>query len=784
MKKAMTLVCRALLCALLLCALPTAVSAATVTGECGAEGNNVTYVYDTDTKVLTLSGSGAVKDYVQSYPAANKSPFITNSTIKNNCTSIVIGDGITRIGNYTFNTLMKVTSITFPSTLESVGDYAFGSMNQMAAFPTGSSLVTIGTRAFASWTAATELTLPDTLETIGTGAFSSWKAASALTIPAGVRTIEDSAFSTWNKLETLVFEEGVQTIKANAFSNTKLTEANLPASLVSIDPTAFYSNSSLAAYKVAEGSASYCSVYGLLYSKDKTVLVRCPDAYQGEVTLDPACAAISDRAFFNCSGVTSVVLSDALASIGGDCFTGSGITSIVIPEGVTSIADGAFGGASYLTDVTVYSNTIVRNMFQNCSSLVNVTFGENVREIGESAFSGCSALTEITVPASVTSIGNQAFEYCSGLVRAEIEGASVELGQNIFMGCSLLKTVVLSEDLPGYGYGMFNACSSLTSVTIPNGLTEIPTYCFYKCSSLTSFDFPETVTSIGSNAFEECTGFTRFELPAGLLEINSGAFKSCSNLSEIELPEGLEVLGGSAFQVCTALTDIVIPENIVTIQGMLFAGCSSLKTVTVLGDLTQSPDQYCIWSAAFSNCYALEKVTFRCGAPSPNAVNSSAFNATPKNVEIHYPNLYPEWEERPFDVCTNGKGFVYVKDLVVPEVELIGAELRDRPANDGKKDLRFIGRMTPAVTDTAVIHRYADVTNTEIGRTVTMECPRDYAHNEDGTVLFTIVIAGIPQSKSNVEFEVKLRIEYEGEYEGEWASETLTESVNSVLQTD
>ncbi len=136
MKRLLNLFCIAALAALLLCLLPTAAFAAEITGECGDQGANITYSYDPDTYVLTLTGSGATKNF-SSY-GSGRSPFVTNTTIKNNCKTIVIGEGITRIGDYTFNTLTKVESITWPSALESVGTLSFASMPIMSAFTQGS----------------------------------------------------------------------------------------------------------------------------------------------------------------------------------------------------------------------------------------------------------------------------------------------------------------------------------------------------------------------------------------------------------------------------------------------------------------------------------------------------------------------------------------------------------------------------------------------------------------------------------------------------------------------
>ena len=49
------------------------------------------------------------------------------------------------------------------------------------------------------------------------------------------------------------------------------------------------------------------------------------------------------------------------------------------------------------------------------SPLTTVTFGTNVKTIGEKAFSICTSLTSVTIPASVTNIGADAFLNCTGI---------------------------------------------------------------------------------------------------------------------------------------------------------------------------------------------------------------------------------------------------------------------------------------------------------------------------------------------------------------------------------
>lgn len=95
--------------ALDLCIKASAISSS---GKCG---DNVTYTYNSTTKKLVISGTGAMAAY-----GDNSSPFY-NSDIK----SLVVEDGVTSIGNNAFYNCTRLTNIIIADSVTSIGGGAF-----------------------------------------------------------------------------------------------------------------------------------------------------------------------------------------------------------------------------------------------------------------------------------------------------------------------------------------------------------------------------------------------------------------------------------------------------------------------------------------------------------------------------------------------------------------------------------------------------------------------------------------------------------------------------------
>lgn len=154
-----------------------------------------------------------------------------------------------------------------------------------------------------------------------------------------------------------------------------LYSVSIPNSVTTISTTAFAENASLNRYIVDEGNPAFATKDGVLFNKNFTELRQCPNMKSSEYTIPDGVEIIGDKAFRNCSGLTSAT----------------------IPNSVRTIGEWAFFDCNKLTSITIPNsvNTIGNNAFSLCTGLASVTLGNNITSIGSSVFGGCSALAKV-----------------------------------------------------------------------------------------------------------------------------------------------------------------------------------------------------------------------------------------------------------------------------------------------------------------------------------------------------------------------------------------------------
>ena len=303
---------------------------------------------------------------------------------------------------------------------------------------------------------------------------------------------------------------------------------------------------------------------------------------------------IGEKAFYDCSYLSSVVIPNSVTSIGEQAFYGAGLTSITIPNSVKTIGGSAFENCIDLGSAKIGNgvSSIEGGVFANCESLTSVKIGKNVRTIEDEAFNGCASLTSITLPNMLESIGNSAFAN-SGLASITIPDNVTRIGEGAFENSSLT-TAILGEGITEIEQQTFSGCTSLTSINIPDEVTTIGNNAFSGCG-LTAITIPDNVEEIGEYAFSGNSSLTTVMLGDGISEIAEGTFNACSSLTSIIIPDWVTNIGNQAFKDCNALTSVKLSESLISLGENVFP--STMKSIELPNSFTVIPDNL------FSNNY-------------------------------------------------------------------------------------------------------------------------------------------------------------------------------------
>ena len=172
----------------------------------------------------------------------------------NDC-SIIIPEGVTRIGNAAFAGCNSLTSITIPNSVTSIGDSAFSCCFYLKSVKMGNGVKSMGKDIFRGCKIE-KFDIPAGVTSIGEMFFYGCGELTSVNIPDSVTSIGDSAFSECKNLSSIVIPEGVTIIGSQAFRKTGLTAISFPDSVTSIGDEVFWYCKSLKGVKFGKNVIS------------------------------------------------------------------------------------------------------------------------------------------------------------------------------------------------------------------------------------------------------------------------------------------------------------------------------------------------------------------------------------------------------------------------------------------------------------------------------------------------------------------------------------------------
>jgi hypothetical protein len=466
-----------------------------------------------DTIIIYYLFNNIYNDIWSSYYIQNKD---------NICTNILIGKGVTSIGEEAFKECYSLQNIVLSDSVTSIGGSAFYNCYSLETVVMSDNLTSIESSAFYNCYSLETVVMSDSVTSIGGSAFYNCYYLQSIVIPDSVTSIGNTTFYSCSSLQNIVLSDNLTSIGSEAFREcSSLQSIVIPDRVASIGSSAFYSCFSLKSVVLPNSLTSITrAIFQECFSLESVVI---PD----KVT------SIADNVFYKCFSLESVVIPNSVTSIGGSVFYAcSSLKSVVIPDSVTSIGTSAFEMCYSLSNINIPNSitSIKDRTFQSCYSLQNIVIPNSVTSIGGTAFNSCSSLQSIVIPDSVTSIGSSAFRFCKNLQSVTIPNSIITIQQTTFENCYSLKSVVIPDSVTSIGTSAFNSCSTLQNIVIPNSVTSIGNTAFNNCYSLQSItcnsDTPPTFQSsiLPTSGFKYSKRY--LYVPKNSLDYDSGNWKS------------------------------------------------------------------------------------------------------------------------------------------------------------------------------------------------------------------------------------------------------------------
>ena len=520
--------------------------------------------------VLTITGTGDMPDYTSS----TGSPWYD---FRDYILSIVVDDGITKIGDGTFCHLDKMVSISLSNSVTALGDNCFYDCNALGSIAIPEGVTDLSSdNIFQMCSSLSEVHLPASLTKIsGSYVFS----GSPITKIYYSGTLEQwlsydldditnypcNLYIGGERLENLTIPSSITTIRDGAFENIKLNSVTIPEQVTSISDFAFMGSS------------------------------------VSNVVISSSVTNVGMSAFTSCSSLKRVYFV-------GDQATWDNIT-------FSSGNDALIDASRYYIDSFDDIRTVTVGAVENGSVTVSDVhcIPGDVINVSATPEPGWRLKCIIVNGEPIEGSSFVAEEGVDYVVSAEFEfymdvKDSGSCGTNLTWTLYDNNELVISgtgEMFDGYYYGnapWYNYRAIIKSVVINEGVTSVGNSAFQNCTALSSVELPDSLEYIGSNAFEECISLISFELPAGIKSFSYGIFHGCAIESlyfegsindwlKIEWQDSNVLAYVDSLYISGELVEnLVIPDGVTSIPAHAFSEYGKLKSVIIPASVTTIGD--------------------------------------------------------------------------------------------------------------------------------------------------------------------------------------------------
>ncbi len=677
---------------LILSIIPVTVSAVEYSGTCG---KNLTWHLDDATGVLTISGTGDMRNYnsITTFPEWK--------ALKPDIVSVCIEEGVTSIGNCAFRACDALENVQIPDSVTKIGSSAFQNCSSLENVQIPDSVTEIGSSAFEGDYGIPKITIGTSVVKIG------WSA-----IPKTVPIFYKGTLEEWYKVE----ENSKNSYSASGYYSVHCSDADFY-------PRGVYSDSITWEFNDITGILSFSGTGDMVGYEDASESIDAP--YKGYV-----------------GRAKKIVLSEGITSIGNYEFYDISSMTIVIPSSVTTISSTAFYryGSMYCIAEVYYGGTIAQwkeiestfdywyddDLVVHCvdgDMPIKGTCGENlvwqfdsgtgvltisgsgamddyhgnyddrapwvkyvgliksviieegVETIGEYAFY-CIAPKVVSIPETVKTISDYAFYYC-GTTEISIPEGVTTIGQYALTG---VENITIPESVTKIG--MYNFVDSTTihyagtkkqwqtlekehkglftsyhrvycsdGELLPSGVCgENATWVFDDATGILTISGSGNIddseySENGSAYFDQPWMFYQNDIKVvnveeGITSICARAFDGLFNLQSATLPSTLKIIGSYAFWACLSLSNVVIPDGVTYIDSNAFQNCPTLKSITIPVSVT-SVGKYAFGGNNVGTNSAIEDIYYMGSMDQWYAIENVTYGLD--DTKVHYNSKITEY---------------------------------------------------------------------------------------------------------------------------------------------
>ena len=392
----------------------------------GVCGENVSWTLDSETKVLTISGTGEMYHDGHFSDSLHWQGQKLTTTIQ----SVVIEPGVTSIGYWAFANATNLTSVTMPEGISVVENNAF--------YNSG----------------ITSIVLPNSVTDVNDGAFDNCKQLVSCDLGRGIKHIGKNCFGNCYALTSLKWSDCLETIGSWAFYANHPTNVTAAGTIPLQDTLVF--------------PATFRSMDAIFDCKTNVKVV----VWNARRPEESGLGALHN---YNDTFDEIIVGSEVEVIPAGLFRDQTTIDTIILPESIESIGQNAFNGCKKLQYVNIPENvqSIGKAAFYNCAALTSLELPESISEIYGSTFYGCKSLTRIHIPEGVTTIGESAFVNCPALDSIVLPSELTMIGGSAFSGIGLQDTLVIPDKVVAISSNAFENWASLEYLSIGKNVTLI-----------------------------------------------------------------------------------------------------------------------------------------------------------------------------------------------------------------------------------------------------------------------------------------------------------------------